>query len=195
MHRIAATLAIVVALLFGAGAACADFDDGVAAFKRGDSATAFLEWVTSAEQGLALAQYLVAEMYISGEDVSKNEAEAAKWFRKAAEQGHAISQAKLGVMYDLGRGVPENDVEAVKWFRKAAEQGDADGQTGLGFTYATGAGIPVNNVKAYMWLSLAKAQGHETAADNLDIVKKRMTPADISKAQALASKMWEKPNN
>jgi hypothetical protein len=55
MHRIAATLAIVVALLFGAGAACADFDDGVAAFKRGDSATAFLEWVTSAEQGLALA--------------------------------------------------------------------------------------------------------------------------------------------
>ena len=64
MHRIAATLAIVVALLFGAGAACADFDDGVAAFKRGDSATAFLEWVTSAEQGLALAQSLIRDAVI-----------------------------------------------------------------------------------------------------------------------------------
>ena len=167
----------------------------MAAFKRGDSATAFLEWFTSAGQGLALAQYLVAEMYISGEGVSKNEAEAAKWFSKAAEQGHAISQAKLGVMYDLGRGVPENDVEAVKWFRKAAEQGDADGQTGLGFSYATGGGIPVNNVKAYMWLSLAKAWGHETAAENLDLVQKQMNTDQIGEAQKLAAEMWEQINN
>ena len=91
MRRIAATLAVVGALLvFSAGSAWADLDEGMAAFKRGDSATAFLEWFTSAEQGLALAQYLVAEMYISGEGVSKNEAEAAKWFRKAAE--HMLGQ-------------------------------------------------------------------------------------------------------
>jgi hypothetical protein len=53
----------------------------------------------------------------------------------------------------------------------------------------------VNNVRAYMWWSLAKAQGHENAADNLDIVKNEMTPAQIAKAQELATKMWKKINN
>ena len=92
-------------------------------------------------------------------------------------------------------GVPKNDAEAVKWFRKAAEQGDALAQKNLGVMYVTGEGVPVNNVKAYMWWALAKAQGDEGAAGNLDIIKEQMTPADISKAQALASEMWEKINN
>ena len=43
MRRIAATLAVVVALLFGAGSACADFDDGVAALQAGDYATTLLQ--------------------------------------------------------------------------------------------------------------------------------------------------------
>jgi len=40
-----------------------------------------------------------------------------------------------------------------------------------------------------------KVQGQKMEADNLDIVQKQMTPADISKAQALASERWEKHNN
>jgi len=39
MRRILATLAVVGALLFGAGSAWADFDDGLAAYDRGDYAT------------------------------------------------------------------------------------------------------------------------------------------------------------
>jgi len=37
MRRIAAILAVVVALLFGARSAWADLDDAVAAYERGDS--------------------------------------------------------------------------------------------------------------------------------------------------------------
>jgi TPR repeat protein len=66
MRHIAATLAVVVALLFSAGSTWADLDEGMAAFKRGDSATAFLEWFTSAEQGLALAQYNLGIMSANG---------------------------------------------------------------------------------------------------------------------------------
>jgi TPR repeat protein len=159
MRHILATLAVVGALLFSAGSAWADFDDGVAAAQRGDYATAFRE------------------------------------FLPLAEQGHTIAQHLLGVMYNFGEGVPKNDAEAVKWYRKAAEQGHAPAQYNLGNMYGKGEGVPVNNVRAYMWWSLAKAQGSESAATNLDIVKKRMTPADISKAQALASEWWEKHNN
>jgi len=103
--------------------------------------------------------------------------------------------AKIGLMYFNGEGVTENDAEAVKWFRKAAEQGDALAQKNLGVMYVTGEGVPVNNVKAYMWWALAKAQGDEGAAGNLDIIKEQMTPADISKAQALVDEWWEKHNN
>ena len=56
MRRIAATLAVVGALLFSAGSAWADWDDGAAAAQRGDFATAFQEWLPLAEQGDASAQ-------------------------------------------------------------------------------------------------------------------------------------------
>jgi len=130
-----------------------------------------------------------------GEGVPENGAEAVKWYRKAAEQGNAPSQLQLGHMYLEGWGVPKNGAEAEKWFRKAAEQGDAHGLWRLGFMYDNGNDIPQNFVKAYMWYSLAKAQGLENAATDLDIVQKRMTPADISKAQELAAEWWEEHNN
>ena len=43
---------------------------------------------------------------INGRGVSKDEAEAAKWFRKAADQGHAAAQYNSGYAYDNGQGVP-----------------------------------------------------------------------------------------
>jgi hypothetical protein len=49
--------------------------------------------------------------------VTKDEAEAMKWYRKAAEQGYANAQSSLGFMYDLGRGVKQDDKEAVKWWK------------------------------------------------------------------------------
>jgi hypothetical protein len=45
MRHLAATLAVVVALLFSAGSAWADFDDSIAAAQRGDYAAAFQEFM------------------------------------------------------------------------------------------------------------------------------------------------------
>jgi len=87
MRRIAATLAVVGALLFSAGSAWADYADGWAAFQRGDYATALREWLPLAEQGDVSAQYFLGDMYRKGLGVPENDAEAVKWYRKAAEQG------------------------------------------------------------------------------------------------------------
>ena len=70
MRRIAAILA-VIALLFSAGAAWADFDDGVAAYERGDYATAFREFLPDAEQGHAAAQFNLGVMHYEGWGVSR----------------------------------------------------------------------------------------------------------------------------
>ena len=51
-----------------------------------------------AEQGDADSQYSLARMYITGEGVREDDAEAVKWLRLAAEQGHADAQFSLDIM-------------------------------------------------------------------------------------------------
>jgi TPR repeat protein len=52
--------------------------------------------------------------------------------------------------------------------------------------YATGDGVPEDDATAVMWLNLAAALGNENAKNNKEIVTKKMTREDISKAQALS---------
>ena len=125
MRRIAATLAVVGALLFSAGSAWADWDDAVAAHKRGDYATALREFRPFAEQGDADAQNDLGFMYANG--VPQNYAEAVKWYRKAAEQGVAEAQFNLGVMYANGRGVLQDTLRSHMWSNIASANGHKNG--------------------------------------------------------------------
>ena len=125
-------LALLVALTGTLVAAGQTFDEAVAAYGRGDYATAMRGFRVHADQGDAVAQFGLGVMYDDGEGVPEDDAEAVKWYRKAAEQELAAAQYNLGVMYDDGEGVPENDAEAVKWYRRAADQGFAAAQNKLG---------------------------------------------------------------
>ena len=115
---------------------------------------------------------------------------ALREMKPLAEQGDAKAQNYLGQMYIRGHGVPKNHREAARWFRKAAEQGEADARHNLGLMYYTGRGVPKNYKLAYMWYSLAAAQGHNAAAKFIEFLEKCMTPADVSRAQAMATK-WK----
>jgi TPR repeat protein len=77
----------------------------------------------AAEQGNAIAQYNLGDMYRVGEGVPPDSTAAAGWYRKAAEQGYALAQNNLGVMYDNGEGVGQDDVSAYMWFNLAAANG------------------------------------------------------------------------
>ena len=123
MCRLAATLAVVGGLLFSSGSAWADFDDGMAAYERGDYATALKEFRPLAEQDHAGAQFNLGVMYDHGYGVPENNTEAVKWFRKAAVQGNAKAQTNLGIMYVLGIGVPKDYVKAHMWFSLAKAEG------------------------------------------------------------------------
>ena len=81
--------------MFSAGSAWANWDDDVAAAQRGDFATAFQEWLPLAEQDDAKAQGAIGALYDNGMGVPENDAEAAKWFRKAAEQGEGGAKKRL----------------------------------------------------------------------------------------------------
>ena len=64
----------------------------------------------------------LARCIARGEGVTRNYAEAVRWYRRAAAQGDARAQANLGVMYAEGHGVPRNYIEAYMWYSLAAAQ-------------------------------------------------------------------------
>jgi S1-C subfamily serine protease len=140
-----------------------------------------------AEKGDAQSQYELGLSFHNGSlGVAKDEAEAAKWYRKAAEHNLANAQYNLGVCYSKGQGVAANEVEAVKWYRKAAEQNDAQAQYNLGICYAKGQGVRKDYVEAYKWMLLAAGQGDEDAKKVMTTLEDRMTREQIAEGQKLA---------
>jgi TPR repeat protein len=112
-----------------------------------------------AEAGEPKAQVQLGTAYATGDGVTEDDTEAAKWFRKAAEQGDAGGEYSLGEMYLTGRGVSADLVEAVKWMRRAAEHGDARGEFNLAVMYAQGQAVPKDENEAAKWMRKAADQG------------------------------------
>ena len=142
-------------LLFAAGVAL----PGAEAPSDAKARKIFLEAKAKAEAGDAVAQSILGDCYYFGEGVREDEAEAAKWYRKAADQGDVRAQFSLGVMYAKGRGVPKDEAEAMKWYRQAADQGYAQAQVNLGQMYANGEGVPKDEGEALKWNRKAADQG------------------------------------
>jgi TPR repeat protein len=144
-------------------------EDAVAAYKRGDYATAHRLFHPLAQQGTSQAQYSLGVMYEKGQGVPQDYSEAANWYRKAAKQNHASAQNNLGLIYDVGKGVPQDYAEAIRWYRKAAEQGDASAEHNLGVMYDNGQGVPQDYPEAVKCYRKAAKQGLLLSQYNLGV--------------------------
>ena len=76
MRRI---LPLLLSLLSSFPCWSADFDTGLAAFVRGDFATAFRTWESLAEQGYVDAQFALGAMYGMGRGVAQDHVTAHMW--------------------------------------------------------------------------------------------------------------------
>jgi TPR repeat protein len=90
---------------------------------------------------------LLAWAYYQGSGTAKNDAEAAKWFRKAGELNDVQSQYMLGYLLEQGK----NFSEAAQWYQKAAEQGVTGAQESLGALYFAGQGVQQDYAQAAKW--------------------------------------------
>ena len=177
--------ALALSLVSSGAVLSADLEKGMAAYLKGDYATALQEWEPLAEQGHAEAQYHLGTLYDFGDGVPQNYEEAAKWYRLAAEKGEVASQYSLGDLHRLGKGVPQNYKEAVKWYRLAAEQGLAEAQNSLGVSYYLGKGVRKNYVYAYVWLTVALSNGYGQASKGRNLVIEEMNSKQIAEANEL----------
>jgi TPR repeat protein len=148
------------------------YEDGVAAYKRGDFAAAKRLWLQSGEKGDAKAQFGLALIYFLGQGVNVNMAAALDWCQKAADQGLAAAQYELGQIYQHP-WLPElhDFAEAARWYREAAGQGYVKAQDELGGMYEFGLGVPRDYAlaekwfeKAGDWVSIAKM--YDSVAEN-----------------------------
>lgn len=175
MRHIAATLAVVVAILFCAGSAWADYADGWAAYQRGDYDAALGVWLPLAEQGDVDAQFILAYFHERGEGVPQNGAEAVKWYRRAAEQGFAGAQHNLGAAYEKGRGVPEDYVRSYMWASLALAQGHKAAAHNLDFLEKrmTPTQIAKAQALAAEWRQASSQQGSKKEEQNVDLEAER----------------------
>ncbi len=141
----------------------------------------------AAEQGVALAQMHLGEMYYDGTKIPQNDAEALRWYQVAALQGLPKAESGLAEIYAEGRGTAKNLTESARWYKRAAMQGYGTAQHQIGVYYANGTGVKTDLIKAYKWLSLASAQGVIEAIADRDETRRNLSKDQISMAQRTAS--------
>jgi TPR repeat protein len=87
---------VVAAQILGiAGAVAGPWEDGMAAYNRGDYVPAIRLFRPLAEQGNAKAQNVLGVMCRKGEGVARNSVHAFLWFNRAAARGDARAKAEL----------------------------------------------------------------------------------------------------
>lgn len=141
--------------------------------------------------GLTYLTGVYASEDLKGLHLTKDEAHAAQWFRKAAEQGLPEAQNQLGAMYLHGRGVPKDYTQALEWFVKAAEQGFPEAHVQLGAVYfAGGGGVAKDNVEALKRLTIASTlETGDLKSSYVEFkarIAKEMTPAQVAEAKRRA---------
>jgi len=184
------SVALVLSIFFGNGAALAGVKDDFARAKQlfdsGDYKTATSAWTSLAEQGHSQSQVMLGYAYKNGIGVVENDKTAVGWYTKAAEQGDSYAQFKLGSAYTNGEGVLDNYQSAVKWFNLAAKQGFGNAQYMLAINYFNGRGVRKDNKRAYMWCSLAIYNGTQLATKIKGPIAEKMKPYQISEAQEMS---------
>ncbi len=82
----------------------------------------------NAQEGDAIAQYNIGNVFYQGDNVTQNHEHAILWYRRSAQQGNANAQYRLGNIYLMGEGVEQNDQVAMGWYEQAAAQGHESAQ-------------------------------------------------------------------
>ena len=95
---IAGGLIAAALVLRGAGALAGPWEDGMAAYSRGDYVPAMALFRPLARQGNARAQGLIGAMYRKGQGVAKSSAHGFMWLSIAAARGDADARTEMTEM-------------------------------------------------------------------------------------------------
>jgi len=117
-RRIVAGAVVVVQMLGTAAALAGPWEDGMAAYNRGDYMPAIHLFRPLAEQGNPKAQNVLGVMFRRGEGVAKNPVRAHMWFSFAAARGDAKAKAELR---EVARAMTKEEISQAEAMAQACE--------------------------------------------------------------------------
>jgi TPR repeat protein len=107
-------------------------------------------------------------MYANGDGVTKDDAQARRWYQKASNAGFALGDHDLGIVYLFGQGVRADPKKAIDLFAKAANTGLATSILLLGMIYQQGFGsIKSDQKTALEWFQKGATLGQVDCQDSL----------------------------
>jgi TPR repeat protein len=114
--------ALLAAQIWGAaGALAGPWEDGMAAYNRGDYVPAFQVFRAMAMQGNAEAQGLLGQMYRRGQGVKRSSTRALVWFNRAAAGGNARANAEL---HEMSQSMTATELSRARAVMQACEASD-----------------------------------------------------------------------
>ena len=148
----------------------------------------------AARQGHREAQFVLGFLLYHGAGqpgsagaLRRDRVAAAPWLEAAAARGHHVAQLLLARLYHAGQGVRRDHDRATVLSLQAAAAGLAEAQFEAGILLGQRPADRAAWADAYMWLTLAARSVHPAAADNLDILARRLGPAEVAEA---ADRAW-----
>jgi len=123
MKRLVVAGALVAAaqVLGATGALAGPWEDGMAAYNRGDYAPAIQLFRPLARGGNARAQAAIGAMYRRGQGVAKSSAHAFMWLSLASARGDARAKAE---MEEMSRSMSADELARAREMMRACEASD-----------------------------------------------------------------------
>jgi TPR repeat protein len=118
---IAGGLLAAAQILGGTGALAGPWEDGMAAYNRGDYVPAMQLFRPLARGGNAKAQATIGAMYRKGQGVAKSSAHAFMWLSLAAARGDAVARTE---MTEMSRTMSAAELAQVREMMQACESSD-----------------------------------------------------------------------
>jgi TPR repeat protein len=145
-------LACAALALFASRPGLADTRSGIAAYQRGDYATAISELEKAARAGDAQAYYNLGVAYAEGKAAARDPAKAASLYQQGAGKGSVLAAYNLAQAYRKGEGVAQDYGHAAKWYEFAAKRGDYHAGNELGLLYVEGKGVKRDLIEGFAWI-------------------------------------------
>jgi TPR repeat protein len=113
-----------------------------------------------ADGGDGAAMYRAGRMYAGGIGTTRDDWEAARWFRKGADRGNRDATAALAIALLEGRGVGKDQSEALRLLKVAAEQDQIEALSRLGHIVLEGKIAAKDPLEAARLFTKAAELGH-----------------------------------
>jgi TPR repeat protein len=126
MGRQKAIIGVIFAVqIWGAsGALAGPWEDGMAAYNRGDYVPAVQVFRAMAREGNAEAQHLLGRMYRRGQGVKRSPTRAFVWLNRAAARGNQQANADL---HEMSQSMTATELSRARAVMEACEASDYRG--------------------------------------------------------------------